>query len=262
MKYTLLEITQEILSDMDSDEVNSIDDTTESEQVATIVKSTYLSMMANRNWPHTRKLVTVETTGGSAYPTHVSIKENVKELCFLNYNKAKQGETRKKYLPVKFVEPDEFLRRTNHLNNDNDNVDIITDFTGIELLIQNNKAPDFCTSFDDEIIVFDSYDSNVESTIQVSKVQAMAYVVPEWTHLDDAVPDLPEDAFPALIEEAKSRAAFRIGKFQDVKAEQESGRQQRWLARKARKINGGIKYPDYGRTGRKRGRDSTFRQDR
>ncbi len=45
MKYTLLEIVQEILSDMDSDEVNSIDDTTESEQVATIVKSTYLSMM-------------------------------------------------------------------------------------------------------------------------------------------------------------------------------------------------------------------------
>ena len=50
MKYTLLEIVQEILSDMDSDEVNSIDDTVESQQVASIVRSAYMAIMSNRNW--------------------------------------------------------------------------------------------------------------------------------------------------------------------------------------------------------------------
>ena len=45
MKFTLLEMVQEILSDMDSDEVDSIEDTVEAEQVATIVRSTYLAMM-------------------------------------------------------------------------------------------------------------------------------------------------------------------------------------------------------------------------
>jgi len=52
MKLTLLEIVQDIMNDMDGDEVNAISDTIESQQVAQIVKTTYLEMMANRNWPH------------------------------------------------------------------------------------------------------------------------------------------------------------------------------------------------------------------
>ncbi len=41
MRRTLLDMVQEILSDMDSDEVESIDDTVEAEQVVSILKSTY-----------------------------------------------------------------------------------------------------------------------------------------------------------------------------------------------------------------------------
>ena len=61
-KKTLLEIVQEILTDMVSDEVNSIDDTVESQTVASIVRSVYESMMANRNWPHTKQLVQTEAS--------------------------------------------------------------------------------------------------------------------------------------------------------------------------------------------------------
>jgi hypothetical protein len=39
-KMTLLEIVQDILSDMDSDEVNSINDSVESLQLAQMIKST------------------------------------------------------------------------------------------------------------------------------------------------------------------------------------------------------------------------------
>ena len=55
MKMNLLEITQDILNDMDGDEVNSIDDTFESAQIAQIIKSTYYAIISNRNWPHTRR---------------------------------------------------------------------------------------------------------------------------------------------------------------------------------------------------------------
>src|SRR3546814_20541284 len=68
-KKTLLEITQDILSDIDGDEVNSIDDTIESARVASIVRSTYESLMSHRNWPHNRKLITVEDSGSEAIPT-------------------------------------------------------------------------------------------------------------------------------------------------------------------------------------------------
>lgn len=262
MKYTLLELVQDILNDMDSDEVNSVSDTVESEQVAQIIKSTFFAMMANRNWPHTRQVLKLTASADSSLPTHIELPGGVKELCFVNYNKVKQGETRKRYGRVKYIDPDSFLRKQNQLNSDNPNVDVILDSTGVELLIKNDRHPEYYTSFDDKTLVFDSYDKTVDTTIQNSKIQAMAYVIPEWQHKDSYVPDLPEEAFPALLEESKSKASFKLRQFQDIKAEQEASRQQRWLSRKARRVDNSIKYPNYGRRGRKGYSDPTFKQGR
>lgn len=260
MKMSLLDIVVDILSDMDGDQVNTIDDTFESEQVAQIVKSTYFAMISNRNWPHTRQTVQILPSGDSALPTHMKVQEAIKELCFINYNKVKDGETRKVYQPVKYLYPDDFLRVTNKRNSDNVDIDIITDPTGVELLIKNTYAPEYYTSFDDETLVFDSYDSGVDSTLQQNKVQAQAYIIPEWSQVDDFIPDLPAEAFTALLEESKSRAMLKLKQVQDVKAEQEATRQQRWLSRKARRINGGIRYPNYGRKSVKT-KDVTFTRE-
>lgn len=260
---TLLDLTQDILNDMDGDQVNSIDDTFEAEQVAQIVKSTYYAMISNRNWPHTRQAIQILPSGDPALPTHMNVQEDIKEICFINYNKIQLGETRKLYKPIHWLEPDDFLRILNRRNNDEDNIDIIVDPTGVELLIKNDFAPTYYTSFDDETIIFDSYDNEVDTTLQQSKIQAKAYVIPPWSPVDTFIPDLPSEAFTALLEESKSRAMLKLKQVQDVKAEQEATRQQRWLSRKAWKVNGGIQYPDYGRRGRKVSRDPTFdREDR
>jgi len=63
MKRTLLDMVQEILSDIDSDEIESIDDTVESEQVVSILKSTYYAMMSNRDWPHLRRSIQISSLG-------------------------------------------------------------------------------------------------------------------------------------------------------------------------------------------------------
>lgn len=251
MKMTLLELVVDILNDMDSDEVNSIDDTFESQQVAQIVKSTYVAMMSNRNWPHQMKLLSLEASGDDALPTHVTVQDPVKEMISVNYNKARDGETRRRYQPMRWLEPDDFLRHTNKRNSDEANIDVIIDPSGIELLIRNDLAPTYYTSFNDSVLVFDSYDSSVDDTIQESKIQARAYVMNSWVHEDDAIPDLPDEAFTALLEEAKSRASLKLKQQADQKAEQESRRQQAWLARKDWRVKGGIKYPDYGRKGYK-----------
>lgn len=258
MKRTLLEITQEILNDMDSDEVNSIDDTTESVQVADIIRSTYASMLSNRDWPHTRIPIKFVASATADRPTHLKLPDNVKSLEIFNYNKVRAGETRKRYETVKYLTPDAFLRRQNQFDNDANTSDVILDETGVELIIQNNRAPEYFTSFDDTTIVCDAYDSTVESTLQNSKVQAVAYTIPAWVHEDSAIPNLPLEAFSLLIEESKSKASFKLRQVNDVKAEQEAGRQNRWLSRKARNIAGGIQYPNYGRGSRKMQRDPTF----
>lgn len=262
MKMTLLDMVQDILNDMDSDEVNSIDDTVEATQVAQIIKTTYFAMMSNRNWPHLRQTIQLVPSQTSARPTHMAVPDNIKELAFINYDCQQAGETRKRFRQMKWLEPDAFLRKQNNLNSDADEVLVITDPTGIELLILNNKAPEFYTSFDDVTLVFDSYDNTVDSTLQNDKVQALAYLMPTWSMTDTFIPDLPDEAFISLLEEAKSKSAYKLKQQADEKAEQESRRQQRWLSRKAWQVKGGIQYPNYGRGRVKYRRDPTFEQGR
>ena len=249
MKMTLLEMVQDILSDMDSDEVNSFDDTTEGVQVAQIIKATYYALISNRNWPHTRKLVSFIPSNDTDRPTHMRVAENLKELLSINYDAARTTDGRKMFKEVKWLEPDSFLHLLNSRNTQEDNVQLVSDFSGIQLSIITDKAPNYYTSFDDKYIVFDSIDTDMDNTIQESKIQAIGYVIPDWEHRDDFVPDMPAEAFTAFLEEAKSRAMFKLKQVQDIKAEQETSRQQRWLSRKAWAVNGGIKYPNYGRKG-------------
>lgn len=247
MRLTLLEMTQDILSDMDSDEVDSIDDTVEATQVAQIIKTTYLSMMSNRLWPHLRKSVSLVPSYDATKPTHMSLPDNFVEMSYINYNKEKVGDTKKDYRPVQWLEPDQFMYKTNMNHSDADGVMLIEDYTGVEVLIRNDGAPEYYTSFDDKHLIFNSYDAAVDSTLQESKVQAQAYVFPDWVHEDDAVPDLPTNAFMALLEEAKSRCMRKLKQMPDQKSEQEARRQQGFLSRRLRRNKGGVKYPNYGR---------------
>ena len=137
------------------------------------------------------------------------------------------------------------------VDSDSSNVDIITDPTGIVLNIYSDRHPSYYTSFDDMVVVMDSYNKGINSTIVASKIQAMAYVIPGFTMSNTFIPDLPEEAFPALLEEVKSRASVKLRQAPDAKSEQESRRQQRWLSRHDWVVNGGIKRPDYGRKGKK-----------
>lgn len=251
MKMTLLEMVRDILNEMDSDDVNSISDTVEALQVAQIIKTCYMEMMANRNWPHQKKLLQAQASGTLDRPTHLKLPENVKELEFFKYDKNKtQDPTKIEYRDVMYKHPDEFLRITSTLNN-SDNVKQILDFSGTPIIIKTNKAPSYWTSFDDEYMVCDSYESSIDDTLKKSKTQCLVYVNPTWVHLDNAYPEMPNEAFPALLAEAKSTAFFALKQMANEKAEQKATRQQRWLSRKAWRTNGGVRYDNYGRVSKK-----------
>lgn len=244
---TLLEIVQQILSDMDGDEVNSISDTEESEQVARHVVRTFENLVSNREWLHNRELISLTPFADTDFPTHFTVPVNVTKLELINYDKIKSGETRKQYQKVEWKEPDEFLNILNKRDSSASNVQTVTDSSGSLLFILNDTAPNYYTSFNDSDIVMDSFDSEVDTTLQASKVQAMGFILPSLSLVDDAEPDLPQEALSLLIEESTSRAQFKTRQIEDVKSEQESRRQARWMARNQWKINGGIKYRDYGR---------------
>tara|TARA_B100001179_G_scaffold218212_1_gene190745 strand:- start:80 stop:826 length:747 start_codon:yes stop_codon:yes gene_type:complete len=244
---TLLDLTQNILAEMDGDTVNSIFDTEESESVAKIIISTFNAMEARSVWPNSRRLVSLVPSGDNSKPTHMSFAEDIKELSSINYDKRKLGETRKRFLPVEYKYPDDFLRLINNRNTDSSTVTTVTDSSGISLSILNNQAPSYYTSFDDSNLIFDSYDSEVDTTLQASKVQAVAYIMRVLPLEDGSVIDTPPDALPGLQEEALSRAQSKLRQFQDVKSEQESGRQMRYISRKNWITNKQTRYPNYGR---------------
>ena len=249
-KLSLLEIVTDILNDLDSDEVNSISDTIESQQVAQIVKTCFFELIGNRNWPHLRKLVQLESVADITKPNYLKLPENTKEMVFFKYDNFTATNPKSKLQEIKWKEPDSFLRMISSRDSTLSNVTSVIDFSGTKLLIVNDQPPTYWTSFDDEYVITDAYDIGVDSTLQKSKTQCLAYIEPTWVHADTAIPDLPIEAFPALLEEAKSTAFMALKQTANQKAEQKAGRQSRWLSRKAWAANGGIKYESYGRKGR------------
>jgi len=246
-KLSVLDMTQDILSDMSSDEINTISDSLESMQVARIIESVYFEMMSNKNWSHLKQLITLDSSGASTKPTHMKLPTSVKELHSVYYDGIKVGETRVRNKEIEYLTPDEFLVRANNLNSDNTIVQEVVDFSGVKLLIKNNTTPQYYTSFDDEWLVFDSFDYAVESTLQTSKTQCSATMSPVFTLADDFIPDLPVEAFPGFLAEAKSVCFARLKQVEDAKSEQQAKRQKSWLSRKSWRAGEGIQFPDYGK---------------
>lgn len=246
-KKTLLEIVQEVLSDMVSDEVTNIDDTVESQTVASIVRSVYEAMLANRNWPHTKNLIQLDSLVDVSKPVYLKMPERLKELVSLSYDVKKNESDSTLYQTIKYKDPESFLRYLSNRDEKKDNVVPVVDFSGVKLMIFNDKAPEFWTSFDDNHIVFDSYNSVLDTTLKKSKTACTAYITPLFERSNDSIPSLPEEAFPALIAEVKSTAFYDLKQMANEKEEKRSIQQQRWLSRKAWRAKGGVVYPNFGR---------------
>ena len=82
-KMTLLEMVQDIMSDMDSDEVNSINDSQEATQVAQLIKSTYYNIIDGRDMPFLYELFQLEALGDSSKPSHMRLPEDIIDLKFI-----------------------------------------------------------------------------------------------------------------------------------------------------------------------------------
>lgn len=248
MKQTLLEMVQDILSDMTSDEVNSIGDTVESMQVAQIIKSTYYDLAVLRDWPVQERLVQLTPLADTTRPTILKIPDEIIKIKSINYDKHDSTETKKRYLPVTYLDKEDFLTLINDRDSTLSTVDTCPSIhQNVDLLILNDTAPTYYTSFDEQYIVFDSYDSAIDTTIQNDKMQVIAIGEDTWQMNDNFVPAISGKQFPYLLAEAKSTCFARIKQAPDPKSEQSSNRHRARLSREKFIVDGGVKYPNYGR---------------
>jgi len=246
IKMTLLEVVQDVLNDLDSDEVNSISDTVEANQIANICKSVYYDVITTVDLPEHTELMTVSGLSNSSRPNYMDA-DSVTEIKELRYNVSDTvGEL--EYKLINYVPPEEFIKSIVTRDTTATEVIIVTDPTsGISLPILNNKMPDSFTSFDDRYLCFDSYDSAVDNTLQTSKTMVLGIKIPSFTLTDAAVPDIDDTIFPYYLAEVKSRAFSLFKGGADPKVEQ-FARKHRYFQRNNRSKTGEMRVlNDYGR---------------
>ena len=223
-KMTLLDIVQNILSAMDSDEVNSISDTVESLQVAYVVKETYEEQFNNIDLPHSKTLITISGLADITRPNYMQITTDLKNFEWIKYkNDRNQG----RFENVYFLTPEEFLETVLQYTSGTGNVTLVNDpSSGIEYYVKTNKSPSYYTSFDNNYLAFDSFDLTYDTTLNSSKTMAFGTKTSTFLLEDTYIPEIPETLFPLLLSEAKSTCFINQKQISSTKEEQRSRRQR------------------------------------
>lgn len=192
MKLTVLDMVQNILNAMDSDLVNSVDDTVESMQVAEIIRETYFDLISQRDWPWLREEFSLTGLGDVDNPTKMTLPDNYSKLLYVRYNKKE----------VAYVAPEEFRAILDQRVEQTD----VVDSKGFIL----NRDPIYFTSFDDATLVFDAVDKAAEDTLVQSKSVCYGVRTPHFTVEDWFIPALPEKVFPTLLADAKATCFLNL----------------------------------------------------
>lgn len=246
-KMTLLEMTQNILSAMDSDEVNSITDTIESTQVSEVIRETYYEIIDNLDIPSQESLILLDALTDLTKPNYLKLPDTVDHVKWIKYDYETDGAT--DYTEVSYLKPEQFLIYTTARAGQADTIEV-TDFSGGRLWILNNENPHYWTTFDNTYVVFDSYNSDLDSTLQQSKSLCWGQLYPDFEMDDYFIPTLESNMFSKLLAEAKSVCFFNFKQVTNPKEEQKSRRQlvrsqnNRWKFNQRKPYDMSV---DYGR---------------
>lgn len=278
---TLLDMTQEILSSMSSDEVNSIGDTTESMQVATIIKRKYFDIIGRSSLPEHNQLIQLTSSTDPSAPVLMYVPAEVNSIKWIKYFDTNifdgaspntfehdvntdihptggSSATRTPgYQYVTILPIEQFIDMVNHFNPDDTNVDTFT-FTDAANLFpgnfsfyyKNNVQPLYCTVIGNKYVIFDAFDNTQDDTLQTSKTMCFGQVAPAFQMVDSFIPRLDDKEFPLLLNEAKALAFYELKQVPHQKAEQEIKRQWSSVS-KNKSVDNKPSYfnqlPDYGR---------------
>lgn len=229
-KMTLLEMTQEILSALDSDEVNSISDTTESYQVAVLLRGVYYDLINDLNLPEHYTVFELNASGDSTKPTLMTVPSTIMKVEDVKYNNQLSTEDNSNYQPVEFMPLHDFIIMQQGLRNQTDNADQMT-YTNtygesFEIMYRNDKMPQWFTSFDDYTLLFDSYDSDEDTTLQKSKTLCTGKILPTFTLDDSFTPTMDATQFRYYVNKAKVRAFNELKQQVNQEAISEARRQK------------------------------------
>lgn len=248
IKKSLLDAVNEVLIFIKGDPVNSIDDTDQASDIAQMIQSVYFDMITSRRIPEVKEMIQLDALGDSTRPTYLAIPDNIKFVERLDYDVSTTSGT-VDFRTLEWLDPETFLDRMMLKNTSDTTTQTMSSINSSAVFIINNdKMPKYFTSFDDQYIVCDSFDSDEENTLQQSKTRAWAVKIPTFTLSDTFVPDIDEPHYRVMINESRALASAIDNRAINPKLEQHA-RKQRMLTQNDRdRIGNHNKRANFGRS--------------
>jgi len=192
VKYTLLSLVQEYQDRTSGFAVDSIFNSDETQQVARIAEAVFYDLETkNRDGQQfNNNLIKANHVGDVNKPNYLQLPSKMYRVKDSRMSYLVEGV----YKELMYLEPNEFLDLC--VDTESPDVTLVEDFSGVTLPIINNRAPSFFTSFDGQYLVTDSYDSEVDTTLQAFKTRLFGSVSNVFLIEDDFEIPLPEHLQP------------------------------------------------------------------
>lgn len=228
---------------MDSDEVNSINDTVESQQVVQVIKTVYNDIVS-RGDPLTLKTpFTLDSAADADFPVLMTKPDSIVNIDWIRYNGAPIDSEEPSWQDVTYLEPGDFIKFVQQFSINSEDVGTMTyTVNGFTMVFnyKTNNFPHFYTSFDDNVIIFDSFDSQISDTLQTVRTLCYGLRDVTFSETDGFIPELSSDQFSLLLNEAKSLAWAELKQTPHAKAEQSARRNWVHLAKTRKHIPTGL----------------------
>lgn len=217
MRYTNLELLKKVSRAINSDEVDALDETLESLDILDIMERTLDDICSRRHWEFMKDKVAQAIAG--SHVVELTIPPAVVRMQQLRYNTSAGWKT------LTYMEPDLFMQR---LQTTGDNTDTVT-INGVEIYPRNDADPQYFTSFNEQTVVLDSYNSSVDASgVDYTKSYIAGIVKPtfDFDELTSAsvYQDIPELMFNYWLWETIAVASAELRQMDSQRAERSARR--------------------------------------
>ena len=191
-KKTLLRVVQDYLTYVDGFQVDSIFDSEESTQAAQIAEHVFYTIVdKNRDLMCKTVVRSLDPSADADTPCVLTIPSEIRRIHNSEIWYSIHEGTGVQWHRIKFIQPEEFLKLVSGVTTEPDNTEVQY-INGVPFVFINNKQPDYCTTFDDQMLVFDSYKQDIDSTLQESKTKVVSTESPVFVMEDSYVIPFPD----------------------------------------------------------------------
>lgn len=250
-KKTILQLVQQLGEGIGSDEIDSLDETIEASEIATILEQSVSEVISRKRWEFLKDRVRQldARAGGSTQLNTLVIPSDVTRVTCLKYRNTNNTVT--EFTQIKYLQPCEFLDKVQGRNSTDANITAIANDDGVLINVITDAPPTWWTSFDEENITFDAYDATVGTGNLIADSVIIADIVPVIDFTDPAATlKVPERMETLIYNEALSTCAIRLRQSVDPKAERIAARQHRAMREQEHITNKDTKEINHGRSTR------------